>query len=160
MGLCAERVGTELNSSALPNEVGVTKITINNWLNILAASYILYLLPPYYENIGKRLVKTPKVYFYDTGMVAYLLEIENETQLSKHPLRGQLFENMVINEMMKERTNQGKEPQLYFYRDQSQREIDVIRMKAQYLEAYEIKSSMSLNRDFFKHLSKQYDLIR
>ncbi|MEG2068123.1 MAG: DUF4143 domain-containing protein, partial [Tannerellaceae bacterium] len=83
----------------------------------------------------------------------YILGVENEAQLSKHPLRGQLFENMVINEMMKERINLGKEPKLYFYRDQSQREIDVIRMQAQSLEVFEIKSAMSLNRDFFKHLN-------
>lgn len=159
LGLCAGRIGTEFNASALSNEVGVTKITINNWVNILAASYILYLLPPYFENIGKRLIKSPKVFFYDTGLATYILGIENETQLSKHPLRGQLFENMVINEMMKERINLGKEPKLYFYRDHAQREIDVIRMKAQHLEAYEIKSAMSYNRDFTKHLTFFKELL-
>ncbi|MDR0939997.1 MAG: ATP-binding protein [Mediterranea sp.] len=153
MTLCAGRVGTEFNASALSNEVGVTSITINSWLNILAASYIIYLLPPYHENIGKRLVKTPKIYFYDTGLAAYLLGIENEEQFNTHPLRGALFENMVINEMIKEQANVGKKNQLYFYRDKSGREIDAIYTKAQYLQAFEIKSAMTYNKNFFKHLA-------
>jgi predicted AAA+ superfamily ATPase len=150
--LCAGRIGTEFNATALSNEVGVTTITINNWLNVLSASYIIYLLHPYYENIGKRLVKTPKMYFYDTGLASYLLGIENEDQLKTHPLRGALFENMVVNELLKEYANAGKEEQLYFYRDKSGREIDIIRMQAQYLQAFEVKSAMSTNSDFFKQL--------
>jgi len=127
--------------------------TINSWLSVLAASYIVYLLPPYFENIGKRLVKTPKVYFYDTGLATFLLGIDSEDQLEKHPLRGALFGNYVINEMLKDKMNKGEKPNLFFYRDQSQREIDVICPKAQFLEAYEIKSSMSYNREFFKQLA-------
>ena len=128
--LAAGRIGTECNNSALAGEVGTSAPTINNWFSTLAASYIAYMLPPYYENIGKRLTKTPKIYFYDTGLACYLLGIENEDQLKNHPLRGNLFENMVINEAMKNRFNQGKTANLYFYRDKSQKEVDLLHVKA------------------------------
>ena len=127
--------------------------TISNWLSVLAASYTVYLLSPYHANIGKRLTKTPKLYFYDTGLATYLLGIENAAQLATHPLRGALFENMVINEMLKEGFNKGREEHLYFYRDKTQREIDVIRMKGLDVEAYEIKAGKSYNADYYKHLN-------
>lgn len=150
--LCASRIGTEFKASALSNEVGVSVPTINNWLSILAASYIAYLLPPYSANIKKRIVKTPKIYFYDTALAAYLLGIESEQTLALHPLRGALFENMVVNEMMKRDLNQGREPHLYFYRDHSQREIDILRIEDSAVHLYEVKSSMTFNPDFFKNL--------
>jgi predicted AAA+ superfamily ATPase len=158
--LCAGRIGSEFNTSALSNELGVTTKTINNWLNILGASYIVYLLPPYYENIGKRLTKTPKIYFYDTGLVAYLLGISDENQLQTHPLRGALFENLVINEMLKECYNKGKDSNLFYYRDKSQREIDVIQWNGIYLNAYEIKSGMSYNPNFFKNIDYLRSLLK
>lgn len=151
--LCAGRIGTEFNSSALSIAVGVSVPTISNWLSVLAASYTVYLLSPYHANIGKRLTKTPKLYFYDTGLATYLLGIENAAQLATHPLRGALFENMVINEMLKEGFNKGREEHLYFYRDKTQREIDVIRMKGLDVEAYEIKAGKSYNADYYKHLN-------
>jgi predicted AAA+ superfamily ATPase len=150
--LSAGRIGSEFNASALSNEVGVTVKTISSWLNILGAAYIAYLLPPYYENIGKRLTKTPKIYFYDTGLAAYLLGITDETQLQTHPLRGALFENMAINEMLKERYNAGKDNNFYFYRDKSQREVDIIQWNGLTLNAYEIKSGISYKADFFKNI--------
>ncbi|HSN09646.1 MAG TPA: ATP-binding protein, partial [Hanamia sp.] len=99
--LCAGRTGTELNASALSNEVGVSVPTVKEWLSTLEASYILFRLPPFYRNIGKRLVKAPKLYFYDTGLVCFLLGIENEKQLAAHPLRGSIFENLVVLEFIK-----------------------------------------------------------
>jgi len=150
--LCAGRIGSEFNATALSKEVGVTTKTVKNWLNILGASYILYLLPPYYENIGKRLTKSPKIYFYDTGLASYLLNVLNENHLQSHPLRGALFENLVINEMLKERYNQGKEKNFFFYRDKSQREIDVIQWNGLHLSAFEIKSGLSYRTDFFKNI--------
>lgn len=150
--LCASRIGTEFKAAALSNEVGVSLPTINSWLSVLAASYIVYLLPPYSANIKKRLVKTPKIYFYDTGLAAYLLGIETEQVLSVHPMRGALFENMIVNEIMKQELNKGKEPRLYFYRDQSQHEVDLLRINALSVELYEIKSGMSYNPDFFKNM--------
>ena len=101
--LCAGRVGSECNFSSLANEVGVSSPTINEWISILQASYILWKLPPFYANISKRLVKTPKLYFYDTGLLCYLLGIENAKQLQTHPLRGSIFENMVVVELLKSR---------------------------------------------------------
>jgi predicted AAA+ superfamily ATPase len=151
--LCAGRTGSECNISTLSNETGATTKTVNNWLNILGASYIVYLLPPYYENIGKRLTKTPKIYFYDTGLSAYLLGITDENQLQTHPLRGALFENMVINEMLKERYNAGKDNNFYFYRDKSGREVDLVQWNGLTLNAYEIKSGMSYKSDYFNNIN-------
>lgn len=148
--LCAGRIGTEFNASALAGEVGTSVNTINSWLSTLAASYVAYMLPPYFANIGKRLIKSSKIYFYDTGLAAYLLGIEDEKQLSTHPAKGALFENMVVNEAMKNRLNRGKDPNLYFYRDKSQKEVDLLYIHANDIHAYEIKSAQSFHKDFFK----------
>ena len=150
--LSAGRVGTEFNASALSNAVGISVKTIQSWLSILNASYITFTLPPFYENIGKRLIKAPKLYFFDTGLLCYLLGIENEQQLSSHPLRGAIFENYVVAEAYKQLTNQGKEPALYFYRDSSQHEVDLLLQKGYQYEAYEIKSSQTFTREFLNGL--------
>jgi len=147
--LCAGRIGCECNASALSGEVGVVANTIIKWFNTLSVTYIVYMLQPYYQNIGKRMVKTPKIYFYDTGLACYLLGIENEKQLSTHPLRGAIFENMVVNEAMKSRLNKGKDANLFFYRDKSQREVDLIYTEADGLRIYEIKSAQRFQKDFF-----------
>jgi hypothetical protein len=151
--LAAGRIGQEFNASALSMEVGVSVPTIKNWLSVLSASYVVYLLQPFYANISKRLTKTPKLYFYDTGLASFLLGINTVEQMDVHPLRGSLFENMVVNDMLKHGANQGKQENLFFYRDKSQREVDVIRlMPDNTLEAYEVKSAMTFNADYFKHL--------
>jgi predicted AAA+ superfamily ATPase len=151
--LVAGRIGCECNASSLSNETGVTSKTITHWFSILAASYVTYMLPPYYENIGKRLLKTPKVYFHDTALACYLLGIENEAQLNIHPLRGALFENMVINEALKERFNAGKDPNLFFFKDRSSKEVDLIHKQGHELNIYEIKSAKTYNKEFFKGLN-------
>ena len=148
MKLCAGRIGTEFNASTLSNEVGVSVPTIQEWVSVLEASYILFRLPPFFRNIGKRLVKSPKIYFYDTGLVCFLLGIENEQQLSTHPLRGTIFENMVVLEFFKNRYNKSKLPNLYFYRDKSQHEVDLIEEKGAKLFAYEIKSAKAFTKGF------------
>ncbi len=160
--LCASRVGQEFNASAVSNEVGVSVNTIRNWLSILAASYVVYLLHPYYTNIGKRLTKTPKLYFYDTGMAAFLLGITTEQQMDVHPLRGSLFENMVINDMQKLDLNRGNNhQQLFFYRDKSQREVDVLRiLPPNLVEAYEVKSAQTWNAEFFSSMNYLRPLLR
>ena len=150
--LAAGRVGTEFNASALSNAVGVSVKTIQSWLSILTASYITFTLSPFYENIGKRLIKAPKLYFFDTGLLCYLLGIETEQQLATHPLRGNIFENYVVVEAYKQLVNQGKEPNLYFYRDSSQHEVDLLRQRSFQYEAYEIKSSQTFTRDFLSGL--------
>src|SRR5690554_1412183 len=150
--LCAGRIGTEFNASALSNEIGVSVPTIQEWLSVLEASYVLFRLPPFFRNIGKRLVKSPKIYFYDTGLACYLLGIENEQQLETHPLRGALFKNMIVLEFVKKRFNAGKIPKLYFYRDKSQREVDLIEEKGTALYAYEIKSATTFTKSFVHNL--------
>lgn len=158
--LCAGRVGTEFNASGLSGEVGTTVKTISSWLSVLEASYIAYTLPPYYENIGKRLVKSPKLYFYDTGLICYLLGIENEQQLSAHPLRGVIFENMVVNEAIKNRLNRAKDPNLYFYRDKSQKEVDLLHLTGFQLQAYEIKSGQSYHKEYYKGIDYIKDIFK
>lgn len=148
--LCAGRIGTEFNASALSGDVGTSSLTISSWTSALAASYVAYMLPPYFANIGKRLVKASKIYFYDTGLAAYLLGIENEEQLATHPAKGALFENLIVNEAMKNRLNKGKDPNLYFYRDKSQKEVDLLLTNANDIQAYEIKSGQSFHKEFFK----------
>ena len=150
--LCAGRIGCEFNASSLAVEVGVKAPTIQHWLSVLEASYIIYTLPPFFANIKKRLIKSPKIYFYDTGLATHLLGISDSEQLSSHPLRGQLFENMAINETLKHGFNKGKNEDIYFYRDQSQREIDLIRIRPEGIEAYEIKSGQTYNSEYFKNL--------
>lgn len=151
--LCAGRVGSELNASALSGETGVSMPTITEWLSILEASYILFRLPPFYRNIGKRLIKSPKLYFYDTGLVCFLLGIETEEQLNSHPLRGSIFENLVVLEFIKNRFNSGKLSNLYYYRDQSQHEVDLLEEAGDAILAYEIKSAKSFNTSFTKNLN-------
>lgn len=152
MKLCAGRIGTEFNASSLSNAIGVSVPTIQEWLSVLESSYILFRLPPFFRNIKKRLVKSPKIYFYDTGLACFLLGIEKEQHLVAHPLRGALFENMVVLEFLKHRFNQGKLPHLYFYRDKTQNEVDLIEEKEAQLYAYEIKSAKSFTKDFIKNL--------
>lgn len=157
--LCAGRVGTELNASALSNEVGVSVPTIHEWLSVLETSYIIFRLPPFYRNVGKRLIKTPKLYFIDTGLVCFLLGIENEKQLAAHPLRGAIFENLVVLEFLKDRLNKGKLPNLFYYRDKSQREVDIVQEQGSELLAYEIKSAKSFTKDFFNNLDYLKSLL-
>lgn len=151
--LCAGRIGSECSASALSVEVGVSVPTIQSWLSILEASYIIYRLHPYYANIGKRLTKTPKLYFYDTGLAAWLMGIRTEEQLAIHPLRGNLFENMVINDFYKRGYNRGERIELYFYRDQGQHEVDLLQVVADgSICAYEIKSGKTFRTDYFDGL--------
>ncbi|MBQ7590600.1 MAG: ATP-binding protein [Verrucomicrobia bacterium] len=158
--LTAGRVGSEFNASALSNEVGISSKTVQSWLSILSASYITFTLPPFFENLGKRLVKSPKIYFYDTGLLCYLLGIENEQQMSTHPLRGNIFENMVIAEAMKQIIHQGRIPQLYFYRDRSQNEVDLLYPKGINYEAFEIKSSQTFSTSFFDGIHYLKNLLK
>ena len=151
--LCAGRIGSECNTSALAVETGVSVPTIQSWLSILEASYVVYRLQPYFANIGKRLTKTPKMYFYDTGLASWLMGIKNVEQLSIHPLRGALFENMVVNDFMKGALNKGERPELYFYRDARQHEVDLLHVDSLgRMNAYEIKSGQTFRSDYFNGL--------
>lgn len=146
--LCAGRVSGEFNATSLSNEVGVSSTTVSEWLSILNASFITYTLQPYFANIGKRLTKVPKLYFYDTGLMVYLLGITSPEQLDTHPLRGAVFENMIVSEMIKRAYNDNHKPSLYFYREQSGKEVDLLQESADGIDLFEIKSSQTYRKEF------------
>lgn len=152
MTLCASRIGQLINYDDISREVGLSNNTIKNWLSILEASFIIIRLQPYHANISKRLVKTPKLYFVDTGLAAYLLGIETVDQIRRDPLRGHLFENMVVLDLIKARYNQGQNHHLYFYRDQQKHEVDLVYQNARNLMPIEIKSSKTFHSRFLKEL--------
>jgi predicted AAA+ superfamily ATPase len=150
--LCAARTGQLLNIASLANEAEITVPTANAWLSLLESSYVIFLLKPFYNNFNKRLIKSPKLYFYDTGLVSSLLGLENSAQLSTHYLRGAIFENMVMAEIVKKHFFAGKEPQIYFWRDSNKNEVDLLVENAGKLQAIEIKSSATMKNDFFNGL--------
>ncbi len=150
--MCAGRIGQLLNLSSLANECGIAVSTAQSWLSVLEASYILYLLKPNHNNYSKRLVKTPKLYFYDTGVACSLLNIIQAEQIATHFLRGALFENIVINEFVKKSLNAGQEPQLSFWRDKTGNEVDLIEQIGDKQVGYEIKSGATFSSDYFKGL--------
>ncbi|AGY53237.1 hypothetical protein BRDCF_p610 [Bacteroidales bacterium CF] len=152
--LCAGRIGQLINLSSLANECGVSVTTATSWISILEASYICYLLKPDHNNYAKRLVKAPKLYFYDTGLACSLLDIRNTAQVKTHFLRGGLFENMVINEFVKMAYNKGEDPNLSFWRDSTGNEVDLLLTEGGKQYAYEIKSGATYSTDFFKGISK------
>lgn len=158
--LCAGRIGSVFNASEIANEVGVASATIQSWISILQASYIIYLMPPYFENSRKRLTKAPKLYFSDTGLACCLLGIESSEQLTFNKMRGHLFENLIVMEMLKRRLNEGKESDLHFYRDSNQNEIDILKGNINSMEAIEIKSAMTFSPGFTKALQKADDWIK
>lgn len=150
--LCAARIGSIFNASELSNELGVAVNTINSWLSVLQASYIIYLLPPFYTNTRKRLTKSPKIYFTDCGVAAYLLDIDSPGTMSRDKMRGHLFENMIVMNVLKNRYNTGKGGGIYFYRDSNGNEVDLlVKSGYQYL-CYEIKSAATFHVDFVKGL--------
>ncbi len=149
---CASRVGQLLNLQSLCNEVGISSKTAKEWISILEASFILFRLQPYFDNLNKRNIKTPKLFFTDVGLACYLLKIEDLTQLSRDPLRGHLVENLVVLELMKARLSKGLEPNLYFFRDAHGHEVDVIFQSGSRLIPIEIKSSKTFHSDFLKNL--------
>lgn len=157
--LCASRIGSELNKSSLSVEVGVSVPTIDSWLSILEASYVIYLLPPWYANIGKRLVKTPKLYFVDTAIACNLLGINSSGQLAGHPMRGAMFENLVMNNVVKWGYNRGIKEMLSFYRDKTGREIDLIRELDGKLQAFEFKAGMTYHAEYFRHIEYLKSLL-
>jgi predicted AAA+ superfamily ATPase len=150
--LCAGRCGQLLNLSALSNELGLTHPTIRSWVSILEASHIIKLLRPWHANIGKRLVKTSKLYFIDTGLVCHLLGIERADQVKTHPLRGALFENLIVAEILKQRFNAGRPDNLYFYRDHKGNEVDLMLEYSEGYDCFEIKSAKTIQSSFFRGL--------
>lgn len=150
--LLAGRVGQIFNQSNFSNELGIDQKTVNSWLSVLETSFIAFRLPAYYRNFNKRVLKTPKVYFYDTGVLCSLLGIKNPQDMKVHFARGPLFENLVVLELMKKEMNAGKIPSLYYWRDNHQNEVDLLQEKDGNLTAIEIKSSETYHSDFLKGL--------
>lgn len=157
--LCAGRTGQVLNLSSLGNDAGVSHATARAWIDLLQTSYVVHLLPPWFTNTTKRLVKSPKLYFYDVGLAGWLLGLRSADQLQRDPLYGALFENFVVMEAMKDRLNRGESAQLYFYRDAEGNEVDLLLPVGRQLHAIEIKAGQTVNSDYFKGLktfSKQF----
>ena len=150
--LCAGRIGQILSIDSLSTEAGISINTAKSWISILEASYIVYLLQPHHKNFNKRLVKRPKIYFYDTGLACNLLKIVSADQLDLHYLKGNLFENFVLNELLKTKLNNGQTSNLYFWRDNHGVEIDCIVETATKLIPIEIKSSSTYRKEFFKNI--------
>lgn len=154
MRLLAGRIGQVVNLHSLAGDVGVSSSTLKEWLSVLEASFVIFRLPPYFENFGKRIIKSPKIFFTEVGLAAYLLGIETAEQVSRDPLRGNLFENMVVIEALKSRLNAGADPNLFFFRDSKGYEVDLIFKKGRQLVPVEIKSAMTFNSGFAKNIEK------
>ena len=150
--LCAGRIGQILNLSSLANDCGITHNTAKAWLSVLESSYLVFLLQPHHQNFSKRLIKMSKLYFYDPGLACALLNISNTQQLKTHYLYGNLFESLVISELMKNRFNHGLQPNCYFWRDRLGHEIDCLLEQGDKLTPVEIKSGKTINADYFKGL--------
>lgn len=160
--ICAGRIGQLVNQSSLANDVGVSSVTISDWLSILEASFIIFRLQPFHENFGKRLIKSGKIYFLDVGLATWLLGIESENQLRRDPLRGSLVENFIIVEAQKNILNQGKDPRLYFFRDSRGNEVDLLIQKGRDIDVVEIKAAQTWHDsflkgiDYFNNLAESY----
>ncbi|MEN8253195.1 MAG: ATP-binding protein [Patescibacteria group bacterium] len=150
--LCAGRVGQEINLSSLAQDAGITHNTAKSWLSVLETSFIIFQLQPFYKNYNKRLVKSSKLYFHDTGLATWLLSIDEKKQVQSHFAIGGLFENMIISEYLKNQYNQGKRPKSYFWRDQQRKEIDLI-IDGTVPIGVEIKKGKTISSDYFKNLS-------
>ena len=150
--LCAGRVGQLLNLSSMGTELGINYKTVRAWISILEASYVVFLLQPHHKNFNKRIVKQPKLYFFDTGLLCALLDIQSPEQLDSHYLRGNIFESFVISEYLKARLHTGRRPNAFFWRNSTGHEVDLILETGSQLRAVEIKSGETLNDIFFKGL--------
>lgn len=153
MRLCAGRTGQILNLASLGNDCGINHNTAKAWLSLLEASYIVFLLHPFHNNFGKRLIKSPKLYFIDTGLACSLLKIRSAEELSDHYLRGGLVESLIIADFLKQQYNLEQQPSLYFWRDKTGNEIDCIIDESRYPVAVEIKAGKTVATDFFKELA-------
>lgn len=150
--LIASRIGQLINYASLASDVGVSAVTIKDWVSVLEATYILVRLEPHFENFRKRIIKSPKIYFTDTGLLCYLLGIDSVEQLIKNPLYGNLFENWIIMELIKTQYNQAMDPRLYFYRDISGKEVDLLLQQGNQLIPIKIKSSKTFSSSFLDGL--------
>jgi len=152
--MCAARTGRLLNLSSLANDCGITHNTARSWLTVLEASYIVFLLPPYFRNFGKRIVKTPKIFFFDPGLAAWLLGVKDREHLAIHPMRGPLFESFAVAEIVKGFLHRGESPRVFFWRDSAGNEVDLVVERGEDLHACEIKSGKTVSTDYFRGLKR------
>lgn len=157
--LCAGRVGQLVNLSSLGSDAGISHTTAREWLTVLETSYVIFQLQPFFANIRKRLVRAPKLYFYDVGLASYLMGIENARQIATHPLRGPLFENAVVAETLKHRFNRGLRPNLSFFRDSRGLECDLFYETGQGIGAIEVKSGATIASDYFRSLDQVAEIV-
>ena len=150
--LCAGRIGQPLNNASLANDAGISPNTAKSWLSILESSYILYRLQPYHRNFNKRLIKSPKLYFYDTGVACSLLGIREQEQVNLHYMKGSLFENLILNEFIKRSYNRGENRQPYYWQDNHGKEIDCLLVNGEKVAAVEIKSGKTISTSYFENL--------
>lgn len=158
--LCAGRSAQLLNASSLAADAGVSHTTVRRWLSILEASFIIYLLQPHHRNFNKRMVKSPKLYFLDTGLLCYLLRIQSAADLTTHAARGAIFETWVVSEVLKNYYNRGAEPDIYFWRDSAGHEIDLLIDRGAKQIPIEVKSGQTIASDFFAGVEYWRDLAR
>lgn len=160
MGLCAARIGGLLNVDELARECGINAKTARSWLSALQQSFVIYLLAPYHANVGKRLTRSPKLYFYDTGLACSLLGMDGRDDAETGPYRGALFENAVLEEVLKEYFNEGREPRTFFWRDSNGLEADFLVQKGSVPSLLaEAKASTTYSPQFFKNLDKIGELL-
>ncbi len=150
---CANRIGQPVNLSSIADDCGITHNTVKAWLSILEASYILFTVRPYHNNLNKRLIKTPKIYFYDTGLVCYLMGIDSQDLLTYHPMKGSLFENFIVSEVAKSFYHTGHEATLYFWQDKSAKKIDLILEAHGKVTPIELKAGKTITEDYFKNIA-------
>ena len=160
MQLCAGRIGQILNLTSLGNDCGINNSTAKAWISLLEASYVVFLLYPYYKNFGKRIIKSPKLYFIDTGVACSLLKIRSPQELSDHYLRGGLVESSIISDLLKQQHNLEQRPSLYFWRDKTGNEIDCIIDQSKYPVPVEIKAGKTVVSDFFKEIDHWNELTK
>lgn len=158
--LCAGRIGQPLNLSSLANDCGISSPTAKAWLSILESSFVVFTLSPYYQNFSKRLIKSPKLYFYDTGLACHLLNMTEAEQVETYYQRGSLFENAIISEIMKNRLNQAKNQTLYFWQDSNKNEVDLLEEIGQEINLFEMKYSMTITKEHLKNLRLFRDISK
>lgn len=151
--VAAGMIGHTINLTSMSNDLGIDQKTIKSWISVLEASFIVFLLPPYYRNFNKRIIKAPKLYFYDTGLACSILDIKDRRQLESYYNRGNLFESFILSEMFKSQFNSGVKPYFYFFRDNSGNEVDVLFEQGVTITGVEVKSSKTVHSDFFKGLN-------
>jgi hypothetical protein len=150
--ICAAHVGQVINNTKLAGEIGVDAKTVSSWLSLLQASFIVFTIQPHFKNFKKRLIKQPKLYFYDSGLLCYLLGITKKIHLNRHPLRGQIFESYCISELVKRNHHQHAHSRFYFFRDNHGNEVDLLIDKSHKVDIFEIKSAATVSQSFFKGL--------